>query len=151
MIQMKRMRIALFLLLVAPMLITACSKQAQLANNLVRQSGRWNIDNYTIIISTTGLPDDITEYGDSGYMYFFSNGDGQWIDLKDPEETLFIEFEWEITEDETLLIQYNNEEFEFLFQVNERDRQVIVYEETVEIADEVFVTTRIEYELLRIE
>jgi hypothetical protein len=129
----------------------SCSQQSKLADNLTRQSGRWNIDNYRITITTTGLPADVTEFGDSGYMYFFDNFDGQWIDLKDPDETLFIEFEWEITDANTLLITYDNEEFEFVFQVNEKDRQVIVYEETVALTDEINVTTNIEYELLRIE
>ena len=133
------------------LLLPSCSKQRQLADNPDRQSGRWNIDNYKVTITTTDLPPDVTEYGDSGYMYFFSNGDGQWIDLKDPDEFIFIEFEWDITDDNALQIRYNNEEFNFLFEVNEKDRQVIVYEETVALTEEIDVTTRIEYELLRIE
>jgi hypothetical protein len=84
-------------------------------------------------------------------MYFFTNFDGQWIDLKDPDEFNFIEFEWSITDANTLIIEYDNEEFEFTFQVNEKDRQVIVYSETVALTDEINVTTTIEYELLRIE
>jgi hypothetical protein len=148
---MKRVHLSFFMLLISGLFLASCSQQQQLFDNLVRQSGRWNIDNYTITISTTDVPDDVTEYGDAGYMYFFDNGDGQWIDLKDPEETIFIEFEWEITDENSLLIKYDNEEFEFLFQVNEKDRQVIVYEETVQLSETVFTTTRIEYELLRIE
>ncbi|HCK22097.1 MAG TPA: hypothetical protein DHW15_08055 [Bacteroidetes bacterium] len=147
---MKKLRLSLFIL-GAALTLASCSQQTQLADNLTRQSGRWNIDNYTITISTTGQPDDVTEYGDSGYMYFFTNNDGQWIDLKDPDEFQFIEFEWSITDANTLIIEYDNEEFEFAFQVNEKDRQVIVYTETVALTDEINVTTTIEYELLRIE
>jgi hypothetical protein len=148
---MNSTRISVFAVLSFALLFAACSQQQQLADNLTRQSGRWNIDNYRITVATTGLPEDVTEYGDSGYMYFFDNFDGQWIDLKDPDEVLFIEFEWEITDANTLLIVYDNEEFEFTFQVNEKDRQVIVYSETVALTDEINVTTTIEYELLRIE
>ncbi|MFN3939222.1 MAG: hypothetical protein ACK4IY_01465 [Chitinophagales bacterium] len=133
------------------LVIASCSDQKQLEKNLTRQAGRWNIDNYKVTIATTDQPTEVLEYGDSGYMYFFDNGDGQWIDLKDPDETLFVEFEWEITEESKLLIEYNNEDFIFDFVVNEKDRQVIRNEEVVQLSETVFVTTTIEYELLRIE
>lgn len=148
---MKNIRWILLFLLAGTLVLSSCSQKVKLADNLTRQSGRWNIDNYTITITTTGVPVDQTEYGDAGYMYFFDNGDGQWIDLKDPDEDLFTEFEWEISDGNTLLIKYNNEEFEFEFLVNEKDRQVIAYKEEVQLTDDVTVITQLEYELLRIE
>jgi hypothetical protein len=148
---MKNIRWIFLFLLAGTLVLSSCSQKVKLADNLTRQSGRWNIDNYTITITTTGMPADLTEYGDAGYMYFFDNGDGQWIDLKDPDEDIFTEFEWEISDGNTLLIRYNNEEFEFEFLVNEKDRQVIAYKEEVQLTDDVSVITQLEYELLRIE
>lgn len=133
------------------LLLASCSKQSQLENNLTRQCGRWNIDNYKLTIATTGLPTETLEYGDCGYMYFFDNLDGQWIDLKEPDVTYFTEFNWSITDENKLLIEYNNEDFLFDFSVNEKDRQVILNQEVIQLNDTTFVTTSIEYELLRIE
>ncbi len=99
--------IALSLMLVA----VSCSKAAKLENNLTKQGGRWNIDNYKVTIATTELAPVITESGDAGYMYFFDNFDGHWIDLSNPDEDQFLEFEWEITPENTLILRYNNEEF----------------------------------------
>lgn len=143
-----------FRLTIIPVLLlvlASCSKQSQLENNLTRQAGRWNIDNYKVTVATTGLPTETLEYGDAGYMYFFDNLDGQWIDLKDPDEFNFIEFNWSITDDSKLLIEYDNEDFLFDFVVNEKDRQVLLNQEVVQLNDTTFVTTSIEYELLRIE
>ncbi len=133
------------------LILASCSKQSQLENNLTRQCGRWNIDNYKITTVATGMPTETQEYGDCGYMYFFDNFDGQWIDLKDPDVTYFIEFTWSITDENKLLIEYNNEDFLFDFNVNEKDRQVLVNQVVVQLTDTTSMTTTIEYELLRIE
>lgn len=146
---MKKLSI-FFLVISTALLFSSCSKEMQIENNLTSQSGRWNIDNYKITITTTGLPPVISESGDLGYMYFFDNYDGQILFIYDVGDYNFIEFEWEATEG-GVIISYNNEDFEYSFTTNDKDRIVMYRSETVALTDSTSTTTEEEYELLRIE
>lgn len=135
-------------------LASSCSKENAIATTLTKQAGRWNIDNFTITVTTTlgavTLPPEITDYSDVGYMYFFDNNDGQIIYTYGAGDYDFVEFEWTPTAD-GIVQEYNNETFEFTFTVNEKDRIVMSYSETIPLSDTSYTTTEKEYELLRIE
>ncbi|MBC8047021.1 MAG: hypothetical protein H7Y00_09520 [Fimbriimonadaceae bacterium] len=150
---MKRNYFSMALILLA-VIFTSCSKEKQISKNLVSQSGRWNIDNYKIAVTTqlgsVTLPPIITEYSDVGYMNFFDNNDGQIFYIYDVGDYDYIEFEW-TPEPDGVIIEYNNEEFDFIFTTNEKDRIVMSYSVTVPLSDTSYTTTENEYELLRIE
>lgn len=130
--------------------LASCSKEKQIASNLTNQAGRWNIDNFKTTVTTTGFPAVVTDLSDVGYMYFFDNNDGHIIYIYDVGVFDFIEFEWTATVD-GVIIEYSNEEFEFVFTTNEQDRLVLYRSLTVPLTDTTSTTTETEYELLRIE
>lgn len=150
---MKRNYLGITLIALA-VVISSCSKENQIAKNLIKQSGRWNIDNFTTTVTTQlgsiTLPPIITDYSDVGYMNFFDNYDGQIFYIYDVGDYDYIEFEWTPTA-AGVIIEYNNEEFDYTFTTNEKDRIVMSYNVTVPLSDTSYTTTEYEYELLRIE
>jgi hypothetical protein len=147
----------LFLLSAAVLLIAAsCSKEKQISTNLTSQSGRWNIDNYKIVETTTlgsvTLSPIITDYSDIGYMNFFTNNDGQIFYIYDVGDYDYYEFEWTPTAD-GIILEYNNTEEQYTFTTNEKDRIVMFRSVVVPNpdTDTIYTTTEYEYELLRIE
>ncbi|MFN0276603.1 MAG: hypothetical protein ACKVPJ_12730 [Chitinophagales bacterium] len=145
---------AFLFFLSAMVFASSCSKEKQIATNLTSQAGRWNIDNYKVteIITTPSItfPPTITDLSDLGYMNFFDNNDGQIFFIYDVGDYDFIEFEWTPTE-QGIFLEYSNEEFEYVFTTNEKDRIVMVNTIVVPLDDTTTKTTEKEYELLRIE
>lgn len=151
---MKTKFVSLLVILFSLALLSSCSKEQQIEKTLTAQSGRWNIDNYKVTETTTfpsgSLPPVITDLSDIGYMNFFTNNDGQIFFIYDVGDYDYIEFEWTPTA-EGIFLEYSNEEFEYVFTTNEKDRIVMVNTITVPLDDTTTKTTEKEYELLRIE
>lgn len=142
----------IFSVLFSAAVLVSCSPEIKLQNNLTRDGGRWNIDEFktTVVVSTTPDVPVITQTFNVGEAIFYESGTGVWIQY----DTLTMQnvatyFEWENTSSEVIL-NLEGETEETTFSVNEvsKDEQWWVRDEEFAVGD-VITTTTIEIHLIR--